>query len=233
MLYPHLYLAAFGTIGDGVSLRAGENRWLVRNGLKALTVKGYGSVGAHALFRRARVDVRTMCEHAVAWQIGPRINAVGRISDPMIACRLLMEHDVEEAEALAAYVEARRTDVRALTSRVQAEAMQQALELGTAPERAAFVLWGETWPASVVGVVAGRVAEAFGRPAVLLGREGDHWVGGARAGGAPVHLRDLLAEAAPGHLAKFGGHAGAAGMLLLGSGVAEAEAFRTALVPHP
>lgn len=225
-LLPHVYLAAIGTICDVMRLDTPENRWLVRRGIDAVRA-GYAGPGVQRMFAEIGCEMAALSERTIGWDVGPWLNGAGRVGDPMDAARLLLVRDHEKAATLAEVVKGRRAEVKQLTDRVFREAVKRVLEEGAGSERASYVLGSAEWPAPVVGIAAGRLAHALGRPVILFGREGEHWVGSGRAGESGVHLRDLLARCAV-HLAKFGGHPAAAGMTLAGPGAEAVASFAAA-----
>jgi single-stranded-DNA-specific exonuclease len=195
-------LAAVGSIADVVPI-AGENRSIVRLGLARL--EQAPRPGLAALMRRARVDREAVSTEDISFGLAPRINAMGRVGDPHVAAELLLAADADTAEALADRLEAANLQRRELTARAMAEAREC---LATAPASSFIVIAGD-WPVGVIGLVAGRLAEEHGRPALVLSSSVEPWRGSARSAGGV----DLAAAfAACGDLfERFGGHPAAAG----------------------
>lgn len=207
-LYQHLDLVALGTVADQVPLTC-ENRVLVRAGLRALARTR--KAGLRALLRRAEIDVgRPIAAEHVAFRLGPRLNAVGRMAAAAAGLELLLSDDPDRAEALAAHLEEqnairRRTDrdvtldvERALADRFDAEADR------------AVVVWGDDWHRGVVGIVASRMVERWRRPAIVVSFDGDLGEGSGRSVDG-FHLYEALREC-EGLLERFGGHRMAAGL---------------------
>jgi single-stranded-DNA-specific exonuclease len=210
-LLEHLDLAALGTVCDVAPL-TGLNRVLVAQGLKVLE-RGE-RVGLAALQASAQLK-KAGTTYAAGWVLGPRLNAGGRIGDSSLAVRLLSTRDADEAGELAALLETLNAERRAIEAQVldEAEAMARAAD----PEgQQPLVLVGKPgWHPGVVGIVAGRLKEKFGRPAIVLGSADadDPVAKGSGRSVAGVNLGACIAAAvAAGVLEAGGGHAMAAGM---------------------
>jgi single-stranded-DNA-specific exonuclease len=195
-------LAAIGTVADLAPL-LGENRAIVRLGLDRMRTAP--RAGIAALLAASGIAPERADADAIAWAIAPRINAAGRVGEAMVAARLLLTDDPAEAERLAAELEAANRTRRELTAGILDEARQAA---GEPDGQAALVVAG-AWPAGIIGLVAGKLAEETRRPAVVFSTLVSPWRGSARSG-AGMDLARAFAACAP-HLVRFGGHAGAAG----------------------
>jgi single-stranded-DNA-specific exonuclease len=213
-----LGLVATATVADVVPM-LGRNRSLVKEGMAQI----YEVAGLRELARSAKV--RRLDEQALAFDIGPRLNAVGRMGDPRDAVRLLLTDTPAKAMAMAMKVE-QYNDERKV---VQAEALALAQQLceGLDDDAKAIVLWDERIPAGIAGVVAGRLAEAYGRPAIIGQSDPKTGLirGSARAAGG-VSCIDLF-EAAKDVLVSGGGHAHASGFSLR---TEDGEQFRELIV---
>lgn len=195
-------LAAIGSIADVVPI-AGENRSIVRLGLARLAAAP--RPGLAALMTAARVDRDRISIEDISFGLAPRINAMGRIGDPRVAAQLLLSEDADEAERLAAELERANRQRRALTTTAMKEAQEA---LGDQPEQGFIVLAGD-WPVGIIGLIAGRLAEEHGRPALVLSSSAEPWRGSARSAGG-VDLAAAFASC--GDLfERFGGHPAAAG----------------------
>ncbi len=198
-----LDLVALGTIVD-VSPLVGENRALVRRGLRRLAAAP--RPGIQALLAQSASHRGVIDEQTIAFSLGPRLNAAGRMDDARLALDLLTTDDPAQAAALARQLEAKNLERRRLTEQVLIEARAQAVERGDQP---LLVLRGEGWPGGVLGLVAARIADEYRRPAVVVevGREACRGsarsVDGFDLVGALAGCADLLIE--------YGGHAAAAG----------------------
>jgi len=209
--------AALGTVADVVPLR-GDNRRLVAAGLETLRVAP--PVGLGALIEEAGIQGPVDAWH-IGWQLGPRLNAPGRLGDPGPSLRLLLTDDPAEARALARELDAVNRERQAILDQVLTEA---AAQVEAEPPVSALVLAGEGWHPGVVGLVASRLAEQYRRPAVVIALANGAGRGSARSVEG-FHLLDAL-EACRTHLSGFGGHAMAAGLSIAADAV---PAFRQAL----
>ena len=201
-----LDLVALATVADVAPL-VGVNRALVRQGLKVMARRD--RAGLVALCDVARMD-QAPTPYALGFVLGPRVNAGGRIGQADLGARLLACDDPRAAAAMALRLDQLNTERREITERVREEAMAQAEARGLdAP-----LVWAaaEGWHPGVVGIVAARLKEATGRPAVVIGLEG----GVGKGSGRSVAGVDLGAAvqrvAAEGLLLKGGGHKMAAGL---------------------
>ena len=202
-----LDLVAIGTVADVVPL-TGANRILVHAGLQVLARTQ--RVGLRALKRAAGLPVEgPITAGQIGFRLGPRINAAGRLDDAGRAVELLLCEDPLRADALARELDAANAE----RQRLERAIAEEALAMGAArPDARGLVLWGEGWHPGVVGIVASRVVERLHRPAVVIGF--DPATGEGKGSGrsiASFHLHDALA-ACSAHLARFGGHAHAAGV---------------------
>jgi single-stranded-DNA-specific exonuclease len=196
-------LATIGTIADVAPL-LGENRAIVRLGLDLL--RSEPRPGLAALMAAAGIAASRVDADAIAYDIAPRLNAAGRIGEAGLAARLLLAADPADAGALAAQLEEANRTRRDLTASAVAEARDAVGDPGDAP---AIIVAG-AWPVGLVGLVAARLAEDHGRPVVVFSTLADPWRGSARSGGGTLDLARAFGACAP-HMARFGGHAAAAG----------------------
>jgi single-stranded-DNA-specific exonuclease len=221
----HLDLVALATIADVVPL-VDENRALAIAGLKQLVRTQ--RPGLRALMRSARVDPATVNEGAVGFRLAPRINAAGRLCRPEIALDLLMCEDESAATELAGRLEELNRDRQAVEERILREASRTIDEWPESRRRQrGYVLADEGWHEGVIGIVASRLVERYGRPVVLIaGAEGE-WKGSGRS----LTAFDLHAglTACAEHLERFGGHRAAAGLSIQPD---EVDAFAAAFAAH-
>ncbi len=204
-----LDLVALATIADVVPL-LGENRTLVRAGLRALA--GTVKPGLRALMEVARVDPARVNERSVAFALAPRLNAAGRLYRADAGLELILTEDPARAVAVARELDRinheRRVVERTIRSQAQALIAESTAD-GAEPR--ALVLAGEGWHVGVIGIVAARLAETHHRPVVLIALEGERGRGSGRSG---CESFDLLAglTACSEHLSSYGGHRAAAGL---------------------
>jgi len=213
-------LVAVGTVADVVPL-LDENRVLVSMGLQALGATRHA--GLRALLEVARCAGGLVRPRDIAFRIGPRINAAGRLDSAHLALDLLLCEDPDEAGRLALRLDAGNRE-RQRIERAQAdEAFERARERLAATDAPALVLADPSWHAGVIGIVAARVAESFSKPAALITIEGDVARGSARSFGG-VRLHEAL-ERCSDLLRTHGGHAFAAGFTMDARNI---DAFREA-----
>lgn len=206
----HLDLVALGTIADVVPLRD-ENRVLARAGLAAL--QRTRKPGLRALMESAGVSPNGLSASSVAFRLGPRLNAAGRVSEASQGLELLMTDDRERAADLAGRLEAANERRRRIDDRVQGEAIDRLRE-GFDPETdRAGVVWGEGWHPGVLGIVASRLVDEIHRPVIVVTVEDGRGRGSGRS--IPgFHLHRALSECGE-LLERFGGHRMAAGLEIL------------------
>ncbi|MCL4079192.1 single-stranded-DNA-specific exonuclease RecJ [Coriobacteriia bacterium Es71-Z0120] len=201
-------LAAIGTVADVVPL-TGPNRALVADGLAAL--RRAPRPGIRALAAVAGIEMSEITAERVAFGLAPRLNAAGRMADPALALRLLMTSDETEAEELARALDEHNRVRQSVEADVFEAALARLEALG-GPTPPAIVVAGEDWHEGVRGIVASRLAERFGLPALVLCIEGDEAQGSGRS--VPgVDLYGALARTG-GLLTRFGGHEAAVGFAL-------------------
>jgi single-stranded-DNA-specific exonuclease len=197
-----LQLVAVGAVADVVSL-LGENRELVRRGLEAIGRAPLPGIAALIETGQVRLPVDT---RTIGFQLAPRINAAGRMDDARLALDLLLAESMDEALPLAEHLERHNLARREATEKAvaEAEAMLEGL-----PDPAAIVLASEEWALGLVGLVAGRLAEAHHAPAFILNRGAEECRGSARW----VHGFNVVEalDSCAAHLTRYGGHVAAAG----------------------
>lgn len=194
-----LDLVLIGTICDSMRLR-GENRRLVYYGMKVL--EKTRRVGLQELLRTA--GVKRLGGSAIGFQVGPRLNAAGRMETAEKALRLLMTRRRTEAAALATELERLNQERRAQQQAAVREIGQRGV--GTAP---VIVEAGE-WHEGILGIIAGRLVEEYRRPAFVLARVGDCYKGSGRSFG-DFNLAEAL-KATKKWVISGGGHAAACGV---------------------
>ena len=209
-------LAAVGTIADVMPL-TGENRILVRRGMERLEE---ARVGFPAILDAAGLRKRPLTAATVSFGVAPRLNAAGRVGSCARAVRLLLADDAAEAEALAREINEANVQRQTLERAIADQAVRLIEEQGLENDRV-IVVCGRGWHHGVIGIVAARICERYGRPAIVLTDEGDEAAGSARSVG-DFSLYEAIA-ACGDTLNRFGGHAQAAGLSLP---MAAVDAFR-------
>jgi single-stranded-DNA-specific exonuclease len=199
-----LDLVALASIADVVPL-LGENRALVRRGLRALA--GTAKPGLRALLAVARAGAGEVNERTVGFALAPRLNAAGRMHRADAGLELILTEDPARAQQIAAELDRANHERRHVETRIVFDAERQVAEIG---ERAGYVLAGEGWHQGVIGIVASRLAERHHRPFVLVALDGET----GRGSGRGIAGFDLLGalDACAGDLLRHGGHRAAAGL---------------------
>ena len=198
-------LAAVGTIADVMPL-CGENRLIVKNGLPLVE---NGREGFLAIIEAAGLSSRPFTSSSVSFGIGPRLNAAGRIGSCERAVRLLLTNDKEEAYELAREINEDNVRRQQTEREIFDSAVKIIEEKGYYNDRI-IVVCGDGWHGGVIGIVASRICERYGKPAFVLSVENGEANGSARSIGN-FSVFDAL-TATKDILLRFGGHARAAGM---------------------
>ena len=214
-----LDLVALGTVADVAKLTT-LNRAFVTQGLKVMA--GRRNIGLVALAEAARLVKPPSCRD-LGFALGPRINAGGRVGKSDLGVRLLTATDPEEARVIAAELDRLNEERRAIELLVCEAADEQALAQANAP---LVIVSGRGWHPGVVGIVASRLKERFGRPALVIGEDEE---GTGKGSGRSISGVDLgaaiLAAKDHGLLIAGGGHAMAAGVTVAPGGIEPLRAF--------
>jgi len=208
-----LDLVALGTVADVAQLR-GLNRAFVTQGLKVMAARR--NIGLAALSDAARLTRAPTCTD-LGFALGPRINAGGRVGKSDLGVRLLTTEDPTEAAAIAAELDRLNEERRAIEAAVceAADAL-----CGAQGNRSVLFVAGEGWHPGVIGIVAGRLKEKLGRPAIVvaLGEDGTGKGSGRSISGVDLGAAVLAAKDS-GLLLAGGGHAMAAGLTVAKDGI--------------
>lgn len=202
-----LDMVMIGTIADVMPL-LGENRAIVRFGKEVLMRTKHPGIAA--LLQESRVNVSAITAEDIAFRIVPLLNAAGRIGHPQSALDALLAQNPQQAEVAVKKLVQLNNERRTLTKKMMDEA---SLEID---HNLPFVfIANKTWPAGIVGLVAGRLASQFSKPAFVVGGHSSlaHAVGSARGGGKGNVMSAL--ETVRHHTLKLGGHKAAAGFSVL------------------
>ncbi len=215
-------IAALGLVADVVPLRE-ENRIFVRYGLNRLAANP--PLGLKALIDIAEVKRDKILAEDVSFRIAPRLNAAGRLGCAMLVVELLTTRNPARARELAMALDGFNSQRQLLERRITAQAKELVEESGW-HDSAAIVLGSPEWHAGVVGIVASRLVEHYGRPVILIAlKAGDELSTGSGRSLPGFELHTAL-KSCESLLASYGGHAMAAGVRLLPSNL---EAFRARL----
>jgi single-stranded-DNA-specific exonuclease len=207
-LFTLLDLVALGTVADVAALH-GLNRAFVAQGLKVMARRE--GVGMAALIDASRLTRAPGCSD-LGFALGPRINAGGRVGESTLGVRLLTTEDPDEARAIAAQLSTLNEERRAIEAEVQEAAEAQ---IDAQHNRAVLTLAGRGWHPGVIGIVAGRIKEKTGKPALVIALDADE-AGNGKGSGRSIAGVDLgaaiIAAREAGLLLAGGGHAMAAGL---------------------
>ncbi len=209
-LFALLDLVALGTVADVAALK-GLNRAMVAQGLKVMARRE--NIGMAALIDVSRLSRAPSCSD-LGFALGPRINAGGRVGESTLGVRLLTTHDPDEARAIAQQLSQLNEERRAIEAEVQESAEAQ---IAGQHNRAVMVLAGRGWHPGIIGIVAGRIKEKTGKPAIVIALD-DGGSGMAKGSGRSIAGVDLgaaiIAAREHGLLVAGGGHAMAAGLTI-------------------
>ncbi|MHB1000439.1 MAG: single-stranded-DNA-specific exonuclease RecJ [Armatimonadota bacterium] len=202
-------LVAVGTVADVVPL-IDENRIFVKFGLDELP--STGKKGLKSLMNVAGISGKPVTSYSLAFGLAPRINAAGRVDDASLAVDLLLTSDDNEAMELAVKLDQRNKERQTEQERIVQEALLQISDKGLEDTSKVFVLSSAGWHPGIVGIVAGRITEKYGRPSILIAMDesGEAGVGSARS----IRAFDVFSALTQCHdlLDRYGGHAQAAGL---------------------
>jgi single-stranded-DNA-specific exonuclease len=214
-----LDLVALGTVADVARLKT-LNRAFVSQGLKVMASRQ--NIGLSALAEAARLVKPPSCRD-LGFALGPRINAGGRVGKSDLGVRLLTSTDPEEARTIAVELDRLNEERRAIEMLVCEQAEEQAAKLNGA---SVITVMSSGWHQGVIGIVAGRIKERFGRPAIVIAETED---GTGKGSGRSISGVDLgagvLAAKDSGLLSAGGGHAMAAGLTLPAGGLGAFREF--------
>lgn len=202
-------LAAIGTIGDVVPL-TGENRLLVKAGLRLISQTD--RIGLQTLLEQAGVDHRPLSAETVAFTVVPRINATGRMGSSDRAVRLLTTDSPDEAGSLASEICADNDTRRRIEDEIYQKVLEQFDQNPALLFDRVLVVAGEDWHHGVIGIVAAKITERFGKPCMIISYTGIE----AKGSGRSIEGFSLFEAVCSCSelLTKFGGHPMAAGLSL-------------------
>lgn len=204
LLARYVDLVAVGTVADVMPL-TGENRYLVRMGLKKL--ESAPRPGIAAMLRESGIDGHKITAATVGYALAPRLNAAGRLGCAETAAKLLLSNDEHEASVLAAELCALNRERQSIELKIWEDANARLIQ---APPDAPIVLASDKWHQGVIGIAASRLAEHYSLPSIMICLNGEVGKGSCRSYGG-FNLFEAL-SACSEHLLGFGGHALAAGL---------------------
>lgn len=212
-----LDLVALGTVADVVPLDH-NNRILVHQGLQRIR-SGKVRPGIQALIDVANRKAEKLTAQDFGFALAPRLNAAGRLDDMSIGIACLLSPDINNARRLAGELDSLNLERREIEQGMQQEAMAALSRLSLQSDQLppCLCLYQSDWHQGVIGILAGRVKEAWHRPVLAFARGDEGELKGSARSVSGVHMRDLLeavSTANPGLIKKFGGHAMAAGLTI-------------------
>lgn len=209
-------LVALGTIGDVVTL-TGENRVMVRRGLRLMN--DCPRPGINALLEAAGVGDKVISASTAAFTVCPRINAAGRMGSAHKALDLLLCEDDETASLIAQEINAMNVSRQKTETEIFSSAASMLTSDSEISNDRIIVVDGEGWHQGVIGIVAARITERFGRPSIVISRDGENAKGSCRSVEG-FSIYDAI-ESVSDCLDHFGGHTLAAGIGLESSRIDE------------
>ncbi len=218
----HLDLVALGIVAD-VAVQVGDTRYLLQRGLELL--RHTQRPGLQVMIETAGINPQWLTEEHIGFGLGPRLNALGRLADANVAVEFLTTQDLTRARTLATEMEGLNAQRKLLANQVTQGALAQIERDPSLLEYGALVLSHPSWPGGVLGIVAGRLAQRYGRPAILIATPRDGLARGSARSVAGCNISAAIA-AHREMLVSFGGHPMAAGLAIQPERI---PAFREAL----
>ncbi|MEG3638972.1 single-stranded-DNA-specific exonuclease RecJ [Magnetococcus sp. PR-3] len=231
-LKPLLDLVAVGTVADVAGMR-GLNRALVTSGLKVLSSRSNPGLAALMQVVGIREDVKTLTSTHIGFQLGPRLNAGGRLGQGELGYQLLSSRDTAQAFTIAETLDASNKERQDIERGILKQAMDLVEQEKQPEQRRGLVAAGEGWHPGVIGIVASRMCDKHSKPAIVIAIDPETGVG--KASGRSIPGINLLAaiESASEYLEHFGGHKVAAGLTIKRENIpAFMEAFEAHLTTH-
>lgn len=211
----YLDLVALGTVADVVTLDF-NNRILVRQGLDRIRA-GKAVAGIQALMSQSGRSIGRTVSSDLGFVVGPRLNAAGRLEDMSVGIECLLTDDPALATRYAATLDRINSERRHIETKMRDQAFAYVDTLDDRNLPSCVCLYDESWHQGIVGLIASRVRERCHRPVIAFARDDGGELKGSARSIPGVHVRDLLGAVSanrPGLIAKFGGHAMAAGLNL-------------------
>lgn len=209
---------AIGTVADVMKL-TGENRTMVRAGLAALQESE--RPGVEALIRACGLQDKAIMAENVSYGLAPRLNAAGRMDNASAALQLLLEDDPEQAEILVQHLQEQNTARQQAEQQITAEIIEQITDNPELQRSRVSVVWGEGWHQGVIGIVASRLLEKYGKPSIVISFDGEEGHGSGRSI-AGFSLHNAISSCAD-ILERYGGHDLAAGLLVRRENIEELQ----------
>ena len=204
-----LSYAAIGILAD-VSPIIGDNRIIVKNGLKPDALNHILATGLVALIKKS-VYTSEVSQSDILFKVAPRINAVGRIHKPDLAFNLIMENDLNMAELMADSLTEFNEDRKKRQKEIQKSAIKHVKDnISDYPN--GILVYNPEWEIGIVGIVASKLVESFNKPSLVIGRNGEVLKGSGRSL-EHIDLKDIL-DLCKEMFVTYGGHSMAAGVTI-------------------
>ncbi|EOT44468.1 single-stranded-DNA-specific exonuclease RecJ [Enterococcus columbae] len=210
-----LELVAIGTIADMVSL-TDENRILVKHGLAMM--QQTTRIGLLALIQESKLNLQELDEQSIGFGIGPRLNALGRLTDPNPAVELLLTFDEEQAQTLAQEIDQWNQQRKQIVDDIVTQALEKLDEANQV-----HVILGENWHEGVLGIVAGKIMQKTGKPTIILTTKEEGLAKGSGRSVETFNLFESMSMVRP-LFSKFGGHHSAVGLTIPIDHIAQLQA---------
>ena len=204
-----LDIAALGTVADVVPLQ-GENRCIVTLGLQHMAK--HQRMGLSKLAAVSRLELNNISSQNIGFQLGPRLNAAGRLDDGTLALRLLLDDCPQETAAIARSLDEANEERRSIEREIMEQIVEE-LDAFIRPEQRGIVVARRGWHPGVIGIVASRLQIRYGRPVVIIAIAEDGVGRGSARAGSDFDMMASFSNCRE-HLVKFGGHRAAAGMTI-------------------
>lgn len=213
--------AAIGILAD-VSPIIGDNRIVIKNGLKEYALGHVISFGLNALLRKSGIYSPNVSQGDVLFRVAPRINAVGRLLSPDIAFNLLTEKDIATAELIAESLSDCNNDRKKIQKGIEKEAINFVKD-NIENYNHGILLYNPQWSIGVIGIVASTLSKTFYKPSIVVGKNGESYKGSGRSL-EKINLKEIL-DICKDMFDGYGGHAMAAGVTVKNEYIDKANAM--------
>jgi single-stranded-DNA-specific exonuclease len=205
----YIDIAAFGTVADIVPLN-NENRVITKLGIERLNTTE--NIGLKALIETSDLSDKEISSGMIGYRLAPQINAAGRLGDPELGVELLTSDDNEKVKEIAATLKGLNEQRKLIEKAIFIKSKKFIEENIDLDQEKIIIVYGENWHSGVIGIVASRITETYGKPAIVLSKEEAFVKGSARSVGA-FNIHEAL-KANADYLIGFGGHKMAAGLTM-------------------
>lgn len=217
----YIDIAAFGTVADIVPLN-NENRVITKIGIKELN--NTSNIGLNSLIETSDLKEKEITSGIIGYRLAPQINAAGRLGNPELGVELLTSKDEKKVKEIAEKLNGLNEQRKLIEKAIFIKSKKYIEKNIDLDKEKIIIVFGENWHSGVIGIVASRITEAYGKPAIVLSKEEDFVKGSARSVGA-FNIHETLKENS-NYLIGFGGHKMAAGLTMLEENISD---FRKAM----